>query len=265
VKRTEPPLFLPRSPLVFTLGLVQFDPVLAIGDYVAAIQEALRKRGFPKVRQRMVPHRIMQTEGRELQAEFKKQWEFHDSENRTSIMVDYETVFVQTTDYTTFEDFRENLELALQSVADLLEINEVIRCGLRYIDIVDVPDAGDIAKWVRPGLLGLAGMAGFERRQSHSSTELRGKEDSTLVVKATLVPRGIILPPDLVPCDLAFARQPVRDKPFVLLDLDHFSHRSFRYDRNATLEHLSTLHDGLDHAFRTSVTPEALEQWKKKQ
>lgn len=263
MKRTLDPLFLPQSPLVFTLGLVQFDPVLAIGEYVAGIQESLRKNGFPKVRERMVTHKIVQTEGPELRVETKKQWEFHDPENRSSIMVDRETVFLQTTAYTTFEAFHETLALALECVADCLEVSEVLRCGLRYIDIVDQPPEGDITEWIDPGLLGLLGLAGFRRKHSHSTTELEGKEETTMVVKATLVPRGIVLPPDLMPCDLAFAKKPVRETPFVLLDFDHFSRQAFSYDRDATLKHVSMLHDGVDRVFRSSVTSEAIEQWKK--
>jgi uncharacterized protein (TIGR04255 family) len=83
VQRKREALFLPRSPLVFVLGAVQFDPVFAIEDYIPRIQEALRKNGFPKVRTRMLPHRIVQTEDSKPLAEAKKQWEFHDPANRT--------------------------------------------------------------------------------------------------------------------------------------------------------------------------------------
>lgn len=262
MKRSLDTLFLPQSPLVFTLGVVQFDPVLAIADYIAGIQEALRKKGFPKVRERTVTHRIVKTEGQELRAEFKKQWEFHNPENRTSILADQDTVAVQTTAYTTFESFHETLTLALSCVADHLEVNEVLRCGLRYIDVVDEPAEGDITDWVEPGVLGLPSLDGFSRHHSHSSTEMRGEDGTTMVVKATLVPKGIVLPPDLVPCDLAFSKKPVRDTPFVLLDLDHFSQKSFAYDQKTTLAHLTMLHNGLDHAFRSSVTSNAIEQWK---
>jgi uncharacterized protein (TIGR04255 family) len=262
VQRNREALFLPKSPLVFVLGVVHFDPILAIGDYVAGIQESLRKKGFPKVRERMIPHRIEQTEGQELRVEMKKQWEFHNPENRTSIMADREAVAVQTTDYTTFEAFHETLELALACVADHLEVSEVLRCGLRYIDIVDQPAEGDIIEWVNPGLLGLPRLDEFQRKHSHSLTEMKSEDGTTMVVKATLVPEGIVLPPDLLPCDLAFGKNPVRSTPFVLLDLDHFSRKNFTYDREATLRHLSMLHDGLDRVFRNSVTPHALEQWK---
>lgn len=263
MQRKREALFLPRSPLAFVLGVVHFDPVLAIAGYVAGIQEGLRKKGFPKVRERMIPHRIVQADGQELRAEMKKQWEFHNPENRTSIMADRDAVVVQTTNYTTFEAFHEILTLALSCVADHLEVNEVLRCGLRYIDIVDQPTEGDITEWVNAGLLGLPRLDEFARHHSHSSTELRSEDGTTMAVKATLVPEGIVLPPDLIPCDLAFGKKPVRESPFVLLDLDHYSHKSFAYNRAATLEHLSMLHDGLDRVFRRSVTPHALEQWKK--
>ena len=263
MKRNLEPLFLPKSPLVFTLGVVQFDPVLAVGNYIPDIHESLRKNGFPKVRERMVTHRIVQTDAGELRGELKKQWEFHDSANRTSILVDQDAVVIQTTAYTTYEEFQKLFKLALEFVADRLEIAEVIRCGLRYIDIIEQPQEGDMADLVDSGLLGLAELDGFHRKHSHSATEMEGEDGSTIRIRASCVPLGIVLPPDLIPCELVFEKPPVRQTPFVMLDLDHFSLRSFPYDSKWTLKHLSNLHDGLDHAFRSSITPHALELWKK--
>lgn len=261
--RTHEPLFLPRSPLVFTLGVVQFDPVLAVANYIPDIQESLRKSGYPKLRERMITHKFVKTEGDEMRAEMKKQWEFHDTVNRTSILVDQDGVAVQTTAYSTYEKFEKLLTLALECVADRLQVSEILRCGLRYIDIVETPERGDIAEWVDPALLGLPKLEGFKKRHSDSTTELEGKGGSTIRVRASQTPKGVVLPPDLLPCDLAFGKKPVRDTPFVLLDLDHFSLKHFAYEQAATLKHLSTLHDGLDLAFRTTVTPNAIEQWKK--
>lgn len=264
MKRNREALFLPQSPLVFTLGVVQFDPVLAVANYIPEIQESLRKQGFPKVRKRTITHRIVPTENSRLQTESKDQWEFHNPSNRTSIMVDQDAVIVQTTEYSTYEKFHKYFELALSCAVDRLAVAEVLRCGLRYIDIVDVSEKDNISNWVRPELLGMSTLDGFQRKHSHSTTELSNKDGSTLRIRATLVPHGIILPPDLLPCDLEFMTNPVRKEPFVLLDLDHFSLTSFSYKQKTTLEHLTALHDGLDLAFRKSVTSNAIEQWKKK-
>lgn len=262
MQRKREALFLPQSPLVFVLGAVQFDPVLAIEGYVPDIQESLRKNGFPKVRTRILPHRIVKAEDDKLRAEVKKQWEFHDPTNRTSILVDQDAVVVQTTAYRTYERLHGLFDLALATVADHLEVNEVLRCGLRYIDIVDCPSDGSIADWVQPQLLGMAGFEGFKRQLGHSTTELEGADGSSVRIRASLLPKGIILPPDLIPCELEFTTNPFRENPFVMLDFDHFSQTHFPYERQATLDHLSMLHDGVDLAFRSSVTPHALEQWK---
>ncbi|MCX6875423.1 MAG: TIGR04255 family protein [Verrucomicrobia bacterium] len=260
--RKREALILPRSPLVFVLGAVQFDPVLAVEGYLPEIHESLRKNGFPKVRTRIIPHRIVKTEDSKLLAEVKKQWEFHDAANRTSILVDQDAVVVQTTAYSTYEHLHELFELALTTVADRLEVNEVLRCGLRYIDIVDCPPDGSIADWVQPELLGMAGFGGFKRQLGHSTTELSGPDGSSVRIRASLVPQGIILPPDLTPCDLAFPVTPVKQQSFVMLDFDHFSESHFPYERQTTLDHLAQLHDGVELAFRSSVTPHALEQWQ---
>lgn len=262
MQRKREALFLPKSPLVFVLGAIRFDPVLAIEDYIPGIQESLRKNGFPKVRTRMIPHRIVKKEDSTLLAEAKKQWEVHDSANRTSILVDQDALAVQTTAYSTYERLHELFELALGAVADSLEVNEVLRCGLRYIDIVDCPDGDTITSWVQPELLGISGFGEFDRQVGRSTTEFTGPDGSTVRIRANLVQQGVVLPPDLIPCELEFPESPVREQPFVMLDFDHFSESHFAYERKATLEHLAMLHDGVDLAFRNSVTPHALDQWK---
>lgn len=262
MQRKRDALFLPKSPLVFVLGAIRFDPVLAIEDYIPAIQESLRKKEFPKVRTRMIPHRIVKKEDSTLLAEAKKQWEFHDSANRTSILVDQDALAVQTTAYSTYERFHELFEIALGTVADSLEVNEVLRCGLRYIDIVDWPDGEEVTSWVRPELLGISSLEEFRRQITQSKTELTGPDGTTLRIRASLLKQGVVLPPDLIPCELSFPAPPEREKPFVMLDFDHFSESHFSYEREAALDHLAMLHDGVDLAFRNSVTPNALDQWK---
>lgn len=261
--RNRTALILPQSPLVFVLGAVRFDPVLAVEGYIPEIQESLRKKGFPKFRTRMLPHRIVKTDDSKLVAEAKKQWEFHDPTNRTSILVDQDAVIVQTTDYTTYERLHELFDLALTAVADRLEVNEILRCGLRYIDIVHCPQSGEITDWVKPELLGLSNIDGFHRRIVHSTTELDGPGGSTVRIRANLLPEGVVLPPELIPCELEFLKSPIREKPFVMLDFDHFSQSIFPYQRQTTLDHLAMLHDGVDLAFRSSVTNYAIEQWTK--
>jgi uncharacterized protein (TIGR04255 family) len=263
VQRNREALFLPRSPLVFVLGAVQFDPVLTVEKYIPDIQEILRKNGFPKIRTRMIPHRIVQVDDTQLLAEAKKQWEFYDPANRTSIVVDQDALAVQTTDYSTFETLHALFDMALSTVVDHLQVNEVLRCGLRYIDAVDEPPVGEFADWIQPELLGTAGLDGYKKRISHSTTELTGMEGTTLRIRASLILQGVVLPPDLLPCDLGFSKKPVREEPFAMLDFDHFSLNSFPYARQKALDHLSMLHDGVDLAFRSSVTPHALEQWTK--
>lgn len=250
--------------MVFTPGIVRFDPVLAIEKYIPEIQEDLRKNGFPKLRERIAHRhlvRLGEQEGLELR--IVKQWEFSNSANQTSVLVDQESVGVETTHYSTYKNFDELLRLALQIGTDRLEVGDILRCGLRYVDAVDQPPEGGFGAWIREDLLGFKNLDGFEQAHSHSVTQLQSGQGTTLLVKATLTPQGIVLPPDLLPCDLAFRTHPVRNQPFVLMDFDHYSESPFPYDRVAALTHLATLHDGLDRAFRAAVTPYAIEQWKK--
>lgn len=262
MNRSSEALFLKNSPLVFTLGVCHFDPVLAIGNYIPTIQEFFRKHGYPKVRERQITASVTQQADQTLLIETRKQWEFHSAENTTSFLVDQESVIVQTTDYSTYENFEGLLDLALQGVTDLLDVPQILRCGLRYVDAIDFKEGQSQSDLLQPFLLGYPGGENFSRVNSSSMTQLESTEGSKLFVRCSTHKAGIVLPPDLLPCDLAFKSNPSRQTPFSILDLDHFSQTPFDYDRATTLSHLSVLHDSLDIAFRSSVTPQAIEQWK---
>lgn len=262
MERTHSALFLSKSPLVFTLARIQFDPVLAVEKYVPDIQEELRKNGFQKLRESMVAGKIEKKDNNTLVVNHSKQWEFHNQENNSSILLDHEGLGIQTTNYSTYDKFSELINLALEHVADRLEIGDILRCGLRYVDAVDHPEDQSPDLWVSANLLGFPDIEGFRRRVSHTMTELDGSDDSLLRVRCSWIKQGIVLPPDLLPCGLTFQKNPIRQTPFALIDLDHGSTKVFPYDLKKTMNQLSLLHDSLDQAFRESVTPQALKTWQ---
>jgi uncharacterized protein (TIGR04255 family) len=262
VERSHTALFLSNSPLVFTLAKIQFDPVLAVEKYLPDIQEELRNNGFPKLRERRIAGKIEKQDDNTIAIRHLKQWEFHNQKNDTSILLDQEGLGIQTTNYSTFEEFSKLIELALKHVAERLGIGDILRCGLRYIDAVDHPENESLDLWVSGNLLGFPDMEGFRRRGSHSMTELEGTTGTSLSVRCSWIQQGIVLPPELLPCDLAFQKNPMRETPFALIDLDHSSSQAFPYDFKKTMKQLSLLHDSLDLAFRESVTPHALNTWQ---
>ncbi len=262
VKRTREPLFLPQSPLEFVLAQVRIDPVLAVENYVPDIQETLRKQGFPKMRTRQSTSRITSGNGQTLRAETKHQWEFHDVENHTSIMVDQDAIAIQTTHYSRYEEFDGLIRLALEATGSAMGFTQVTRCGLRYIDAMAQPASGDWKEVLIDSLLGFQPQNGMARASSFSQTELVTGESSHMRLRCLTQPQGIVLPPDLMPCDLAFRRNPKRQQPFAILDLDHYQTTAFDFDLQVTLDCLAELHDALDQTFRDAVNPNALEQWK---
>ena len=71
-----------------------------------------------------------------------------------------DALVVETTEYERYEVFRESLETALQTLADLNPPDGVERVGLRYIDEIRVPrpvsEWSDWCNWVNPSLVGPA-------------------------------------------------------------------------------------------------------------
>ena len=89
----------------------------------------------------------------------RQRWEYRNREETWSVVVTDESVIVQTTAYTRFEEFAERLQSAVHTVLAESEhegLGVIHRVGLRYIDVV-LPSAGnDFRFYLREGLHGVA-------------------------------------------------------------------------------------------------------------
>jgi len=110
-----------NSPLVLVLCQVRFSPLMAMGDYIAKIQDKLRLSGYP-INNTVQIHEIMlgAAGGKLLN---RPQWEFLTKDRTTSVIVNEGFVVLQTTAYDDFEAF-------LAAVADATEIVSSVVGGL---------------------------------------------------------------------------------------------------------------------------------------
>lgn len=258
--RTQPGLVLPRSPLIFVLAQVRMGTVLTIADKIPAIQEALRKQGFPRFQQRTI-ETTRQQAGGITQIEQRPQWEFVNRESTLAILIEQESVVLQSTAYTVFEAFMGSLRIALDIVATLVEPALVERLGLRYVDLITPSGEKPVAGYVKPQLLG-APPSDFGRRKGFlSESVITTDSDSQLMIRFVESQSGFAFPPDLLPVSLNFLQSPARSTPFGLLDLDHSSEKPFDFTPDAILAGFWDLHALLEKVFRTSVTDSAIEEW----
>ena len=260
MQRSLPPLSLSKPPLALVLAQVRMSPVEAMVEYIPAIQDRFRKAGFPEFREVEV-HGHLLVGGQTVMQQLAPQWEFLDKANTTSILLNLDAITVQTTDYKRFEDLEGTLHLAFAIIHEVVGLAQVHRYGLRYINVIRLGGDPDFAAWVQPYLLGHPNFPEAQRMGSFSETVFFGDASNRLVARCMTLHSGLPIPADLSPCSLRLPFATPLNEPFVVIDNDHGLVRPEDFDPALAVEAISGLHDMLDLAFRTSVTPQALEKW----
>lgn len=259
---------LSKQPLVLVLCQVRFSPVRQMAQYIPAIQEEFRRQGYPienagKVQQvAITPAGVRQVE--------QEQWEYRTKDESRSIVVLQDSVTVQTTSYSRFEEFAEQLRFALATVLEKTEGDKygvIQRIGLRYVDLIR-PDAGrNYRFFLKSGFHGVADEV-FEQGthrvyvQSVGRTMVDGTPGA-MIVRVVQSDAGADLPPDLA---MVAPKHEVRAREGELVtfvDMDHYVTGNFAADAGLVVDKLYRLHDKLIETFHEQVvTKEAVESWK---
>ncbi len=266
--RYEP---LSAQPLVLVLCQVRLSPVPRMDQYVPTIQEIFRRRGFPIERAGKV-HQVTFTPGggAPVQVMEQQRWEYRNRKETWSILLMQDTVILQTTAYTRFEDFAERLRLAVRTVLAESEHDQfgvIHRVGLRYIDVVRPSGGKDFRHYLRPGLHGVPDEV-FQPGQHLLHTESRGRtvvgeNTGTMVVRVVQNDQGSSLPPDLADGAPRFSPKTEPGELVTLIDMDHFVEGNFAADPDWVLAQAYEMHDHIVETFHDHVvTKDAIKEWK---
>ena len=262
---------LSAQPLVLVLCQVRLSPVPRMDQYVPAIQEVFRRRGFPIERAGKV-HQVTFTPGggSPVQVMEQQRWEYRNKDETWSILLMEDTVILQTTAYAQFEDFAERLQLAVRTVfaeSEHDQLGVVHRVGLRYIDMVRPSSGKDFRFYLRRGLHGVPDEV-FQPGQhllhieSSGGTVVNGNP-GTMVVRVVQNNQGSSLPPDLAD---AAPRLPPMAKPgdlVTLIDMDHFVEGNFDADPDWVVAQAYEMHDHIVETFHDHVvTEDAIKEWE---
>ena len=255
-------LHLPNGPLIFVLAQVRITPVLSIEEKIPKIQEALRKQGFPRFQTRNIEQKTTDLQGKTIHTEKRKQWEFLDKQNTGSVLLDQDSIVLQVTEYSVFEEFVKPLTIALEAVREIVEPSEVERIGLRYVDLVVPSGEKALDSYFSSSLRG-PDLSGAGRRQAFlsESVVVTGPK-SNLIFRYAEAEKGLAFPPDLLPLSLKLRRDVKLNTRFGLLDLDHYSQQSNDFSVEGVIDKACELHMVLDESFRNSVTDDAIQEWK---
>ena len=207
-------------------------------QYIPPIHETFRRRGYPIERAGKV-HQVTFSPNPATPAQLTEQqrWDCRNKDETWSILLTRDTVILQTTAYTRFEDFAERLRMAVHTVLAESEhdrLGVVHRVGLRYIDVVRASGGKGFRFYLRPGLHGV-GDEVFQPGQHLLHTESRGRtvvggNPGTMVVRIVQNDQGSPLPPDLVDAAPSLSPRAEAGELVTLIDMDHFVEGNFDAD-----------------------------------
>ena len=179
----------------------------------------------------------------------RQRWDYRSKDETWSILLTRDTVILQTTAHTRFEDFAERLQLAAHTVLAESEHNQlgvVHRVGLRYIAVVRASGGKDFRFYLRPGLHGVPDEV-FQPGQHLLHTESRGRtvvggNPGTMVVRIVQNDQGSPLPPDLVDAAPTFPPRVEAGELVTLIYMDHFVEGNFDADPDWVVARACEMH-----------------------
>ena len=216
-----------------------------MGRYIPAIQEALRRAGFPIERAGKVQQVTFGPgDGFPVQVVEQQRWESRNRDETRRILVTQDSVTLQSTASASSSGW-----------------------ALRYIDAVRPQQGREFRFYLRPGLHGLADEV-FPSGRHLRHIESRGRtavggESGTMVVRMVQNDRGFSLPPDLLAAAPRFSPGAKPGELATLIDMDHYVEGTFDADSDWVIARAYEMHDHIVETFHEHVvTTAAIEEWK---
>lgn len=251
-----------KDPLSLVLCQIRFSRVRKMAEYIPAIQDRLRRNGFPSDVSGLLQQVLLTAAG--PQTIQTKQDEFRSADNTWSIAVGEDTLVLITSNYDRFAEFAEKLRLAIETVDTTAELRhgQITRIGLRYIDVIQ-PQPGETHRnYLQTNLHGPQSAVFTKGQLMH--LESAGQTDlGTMILRITQNNQGRFVPPNIVLKPLRHKQVPQPGQLITLIDSDHFVEGEWPFSLKAIIETVDHLHRGINTAFfRDIITPHATTVWK---
>lgn len=270
-----------NAPVYFTIGQVRHNALLSLKTYLPAIQERMRKAGYPdfKTATQMqfafgvavgsdeggpFPPTIQQTE----------QYTFSNVEGTQGFILEPSSISFRSTSYDTFEVFYAELERGLEILSEAVGgLAYFERLGLRYLDAVVPREGEDLAQylaqelWGVPASLKALDINGFEGRPfeyNHSFAESAARVPGIgqVVSRVVIQNSDFRFPPDLTPAPLKVAPRFQGLCEHATVDIDASFEERRNYDSDEIKERFQHLHDLVGLFFNATVTEFARDTWR---
>jgi uncharacterized protein (TIGR04255 family) len=263
-----------HAPVYCVLAQVRHNPVWQLADYIPRIQDALRQLGYPDARTEVnalvhlplppsepgapvAPPRIEQV----------ARLVCGDRDRTHVFLVNPDRVTYCTSEYDTFERFRDDFLTGLASVKEELKLEYIDQVSVRYLDAV-VPPNGEagLSEYLVPQVLGLTPHITDRVTIQLAECVIQFHTEERIEVIARTRSQGgpVILPPDLQNIALKVAdRFTSVNAVHAILDTDALYRERQPFDTQALRTLMRKLRNAVGVAFDATVTPAARATWRK--
>ena len=254
-----PPLEVPLTdpPLVRVIAQVRFPLIASLEkrEFIASFQEAIREF-YPVLRPEEGRSVVLGSQGA-VDTRSNTLWRFNEARGAWRVTLAPDFLALETTKYTSREDFMERLRLVLEALNEHVDPQVLDRLGVRYIDRVSGENLSALPQLVRPEVAGILGSplaARAHRAVSENVFILPGNAGQITARWGLLAPQSTIDPGALDPID----------EPSWILDTDAFQSfqtGSRRLDVDSAVEQARGFAERIYSIFRWAVTNEFLRRY----
>lgn len=249
---------LPRAPLILVLAEVNFSPILSMQKKVAEIQECLRNTGFPEFDSGQE-----ESDPDYPQSEPALTWRFGTKNHRTAIVISNDTLTLETSEYSGFDNFTTTLRQALSCLSKTANPNLIKSINFRYINLIQELDGKKADQLIRPKFMELAPMSKAQSNYQYESAQFETTEG---IIRINLIKTcdDMTVPPDREPAVL-IPEEKVKDGERIILDINHITFfNEVDFSDTKVLDASQTIHSrNVRPAFESIATPLAFEIWGK--
>jgi uncharacterized protein (TIGR04255 family) len=259
-----------NAPVYYAVAQAHFNPVAAMSNYVAQIQDRLRREGYPLFEPQQITRLVVPGPGQAQQAEPQitqvHQWLITRSDRSAGFILAPSAITYHTTHYDTHKEFIPELLGGLAAVHEAVTLDHVSRLGLRYLDAV-LPRAGEsVEQYLVGGLHGVE----FNAQPLYRLAESVFKTGigplipmGTLVARVHRMTAPLGFPPDIQPSGLMInPKFEVKEsQAHAVIDTDHFVEGRMPIDMDRLGEQLLSLHATIKSVFHATTTDHARGAW----
>lgn len=253
-----------KPPIFYTIGQIQFNPILGMAKLIADIQEELR-RDFPDFQRGKVANvQIKVTEeGAPAQVVTQERWHFNDLNRTSGYLLQPQSLVFHTTAYETSEHFLQKVLDGISVVHKYADLSYIESVAIRTLDAV-IPEPGqNVREYLNPAVRGLS--EGLDGQLKHSVTESLWEipPHGVLISRVAIVKGALATPMDLFPLSLEL--KPELRKldlgEHALVDSDRQHKERFAFDPEEIRKRLLAVKKDAAQAFQESVSQFALDRW----